>query len=336
MTTHHDPTPAWRRRARRSTLWSSLAGLILTLAAAATVWSWRGDLPDQVATHWGPGGVPDDTMSVTGMIAVATVTAVVLLALFAVVGLAWGSSASTRRTAAGAAVWSGGLGAALLLVTAGFQRGLDTPQAAELPGWALAVILLAPLLPAVVAAALVPGDPAQPAERPVAADAPRATLTDSERAVWMRTAQGGAALVLGIGAVVATTVLAVVAQLWAMLLVPVLLAVLFAAMFAFRVRVDATGFTVRSVLGWPGTHVPADEVVEASVTRVSPLGDFGGWGWRVGFDKGRVGVVLRSGEAVLVERTGGRGVVVTVDDAARAAALLNTMADRARADRTPG
>ncbi|WP_402467510.1 DUF1648 domain-containing protein [Isoptericola aurantiacus] len=336
MTTHPDPTPAWRRRARRSTLWSSLAGLVLTLGAAATVWGWRDDLPDRVATHWSAGGVPDDTMSVTGMIVVAVATTIGLLTLFAGIGLAWGSSASTRRMAAGAAVWSGGLGAALLLVTAGFQRGLGTAETAELPGWALAVVLLAPLLPAAIAAALVPGDPALPAEGPVAADAPRATLARSERAVWMRTARGGAALVLGIGAVVATTVLAVVMQLWAMLLVPALLAVLFAAMFAFRVRVDATGFTVRSVLGWPGTHVPVEEVVEASVTRVNPLGDFGGWGWRVGFDKGRVGVVLRAGEAVLVERSGGRGVVVTVDDAERAAALLNTMADRARADRTSG
>ncbi|MFL1430121.1 MULTISPECIES: hypothetical protein [unclassified Nocardiopsis] len=45
---------------------------------------------------------------------------------------------------------------------------------------------------------------------------------------------------------------------------------------------------------------------------------------------GRVGLVLRRGEALMVERSGGRSFVVTVDDAATAAALLNTMAERAR------
>ena len=46
---------------------------------------------------------------------------------------------------------------------------------------------------------------------------------------------------------------------------------------------------------------------------------------------GRIGVVMRGGEALEVVRTGGRRVVVTVGDAATGAALLNTLAARARA-----
>ena len=66
---------------------------------------------------------------------------------------------------------------------------------------------------------------------------------------------------------------------------------------------------------------------------VSPFAEFGGWGYRVGRG-GRVGIVLRSGPALQVERTGGRSLVVTVDDAATGAALLNTLAARARVDPT--
>jgi len=333
MNAHHDsPAPTWRRRARRSTLWSTLVGLGLTGAAAAVVWSRRDQLPDQVATHWGAGGVPDDTMSVTGMIVVATATTVGLLILFAAIGLAWGSSASTRRTTAAAAVWSGALGASLLLVTAGFQRGSDTPDTATLPGWALAVVLLAPLVPAGVAAFLVPGDPHQPAEEPVDPAAPRATLSDSERAVWIRRVTGGPGVWIGVVAVAGIVLLSLLTQLWVMLVLAAAMAALFAAMFAFVVQVDSSGLVARSALGWPRARIPADEVLSASVIQVNPLGDFGGWGWRVGFQGGRVGIVLRSGEALLVERSGGRGFVVTVDGAAEAAALLNTMADRARSD----
>ena len=60
------------------------------------------------------------------------------------------------------------------------------------------------------------------------------------------------------------------------------------------------------------------------------MGDFGGWGWRTGLGGDRTGVVLRTGEALKVERTGGRLFFITTDDAAGAAALLNTLADRAR------
>jgi hypothetical protein len=46
---------------------------------------------------------------------------------------------------------------------------------------------------------------------------------------------------------------------------------------------------------------------------------------------GTVGVVVRGGESIAVERSGGRRFVITVDDAATGAALLNTVAERARA-----
>jgi hypothetical protein len=45
---------------------------------------------------------------------------------------------------------------------------------------------------------------------------------------------------------------------------------------------------------------------------------------------GGVGYVVRTGEGIEVERTSGRRFVVTVDDAATGAALLTTLADRAR------
>jgi hypothetical protein len=103
-------------------------------------------------------------------------------------------------------------------------------------------------------------------------------------------------------------------------------------MASFHVRVSAAGLTVRSTFGWPRTTVPADEVERADVVQVRPVHDFGGYGWRLG-RQGRTGVVVRAGEALEVTRTGGRALVVTVDDAADAAALLNTMAERARAAR---
>jgi len=309
--------------------WSSLAGLLFALAAAAVVRAWRDELPAQIASHWSGSGEPDGFMSPTALALVAVATTAVLCGLFAVIGLTQGAAASTRRITAGGCVWSGAFMAAIVVGTLAPQRGLADASQVGLSGAALLAAVLLPLVPAGIAAALVPGDPAMPAAEAVPDDAPRATLRDGERAVWLRRATGGPGLAVGAVAVALTTLAAALTAEWTMLVVPLLLAALFVTMFAFTVRVDPAGLTVRSAARWPGTHVPADEVVRASVTQVRPLRDYGGWGWRTARD-GRVGVVLRSGDALLVERTGGRSFAVTVDDPAEAAALLNTMAERAR------
>ncbi|MCA5893318.1 DUF1648 domain-containing protein [Isoptericola sp. NEAU-Y5] len=320
---------AWRGRARRAMTWASAAGAALALAAAAVAWSWSGELPAEAASHWSGSGVPDGFSTPSSLVLLCTALALGLVALFCAIGTLAGSAASTRRIAAAGSVWSGGFAGGLLLVTLAPQRGLDDASQVGLSAGAMALVLVAPLVPAVVAAMLVPGDPVLAAAAPVPSDAPRVAVRDGERVVWLRRATGGPGLAVGAVSILVTVALAVVTQTWGMLVVPVLLAGLFVAMFAFSVRVDGSGLTVRSVAGWPGTHVPAAEVLAASVVHVSPFREFGGWGWRVG-SGGRVGVVLRQGEGLLVERSGGRSLVVTVDDAATAAALLNTAAERAR------
>jgi hypothetical protein len=130
-------------------------------------------------------------------------------------------------------------------------------------------------------------------------------------------------------AVAVVLALVIVTQIWALLIVVVVLGILIVSMFRWVVRVDSTGLTIRSAIGWPRVGVPLEEVVRADVIQVRPLRDYGGWGLRVGRG-GRVGVILRSGEAIVVQRTGGRSVAVTVDEAATGAALLNALADQAR------
>ena len=57
------------------------------------------------------------------------------------------------------------------------------------------------------------------------------------------------------------------------------------------------------------------------------MGEFGGWGLRLSVE-GRFGVVLRQGEAIEVTRANGRRFLVTVDDAATGAALLQALIAR--------
>jgi hypothetical protein len=303
--------------------------VVIVASAALLAWSWRGDLPNPVASHWGMSNRPDGFTSLRACLVFLVVGGLLGSAVMAAIGWFAGQSSVTRRLSAGLTVWMAGLFAALTDGMLWQQRGLaDAAQMGSINA-VLALAILAPIIPAIVAAALVKGDPRIVATQLVAGDAPRVHLGPTEQAVWSQHISGTTALIALAAGAALTAGLGLGMRIWALLPLPVLLILFGLAMVSFTVRVDQRGLTIRSGLGWPRITIPADEVVEAEATTIRPLADFGGWGWRVGRG-GRLGVVLRQGPALEVERTGGRSLVVTVDDPATGAALLNTYADRAR------
>ncbi len=324
---------AIERRARRRRHLTGAAvlfgSLLVILVAAAIAWSWQSRLPDPIASHWGVGGKPDGFSSVGGAIGLLLGLGGGLVLLFG--GATWGMGRTSviRRIAAASTVWAALFMSLVILGTLYIQ--LDLPDARDAGGvnGVMLVALLGSLLPAIVVAAVLPGDERLPTTAPVAADAPRVKLVDGERATWIGRVSSPVAFVIAVPVLILSVVMVVIAQAWAMLAISVAVMVTVVTLSAFVVRVDRAGLTIRSALGWPRYRVPLDEVVRADVTQVSPVKDFGGWGWRVGKD-GRVGVVLRKGDSLLVERTGGRSIVVTVDRADQAAGLLNALADRSR------
>jgi len=324
LTTH-----AGTRRRRLTAVVVTLIGLAILAVAAVIGYSWRGELPDPVATHWGVDGEPDGFAPIGAALGVMLGGGALLVLGFGAITWLLGQSAGSRRLGAAATIWSALFLPLIVLGSLQLQRGLAQASDAGGIGGVVTIALLGSLAPAVVAALLVPGDPRQPTVAAVDRTAPRVSLGAGERATWIGYADSKAAL--GVGLVAAAVVVAVVlvTGIWPVLALVILLLAVVAAMSSFVVRVDQSGLTVRSALGWPRTRVPLDEVVRADVIDVSPLRDFGGWGWRVGTG-GRVGIALRTGPALLVERTGGRSIAITVDDATNAAGLLNALADRAR------
>lgn len=318
-----------RRRRHVTGAVTTVGGLLVLLIAAGITWSWRAQLPDPVASHWGADGQPDGFSSLGGILAVLLGLGGGLVLLFGAATWVLGQTSVTRRIGAAATAWVSLFMAVVVVGSLFVQRGLSDAREAGSVNTVLLVGLLVPIVPAVIAAIVVPGDLRQPTTDPVPADAPRVKLVDGERAVWIRRASTPVGFYLAAPVILVGVALFVWARAWPMLVVDALVIAVLVILTTFVVRVDRTGLTVRSAVGWPRYRVPLDEVVRAGVTQVSPVKDFGGWGWRVGRD-GRVGVVLRKGEALLVERTGGRSIVVTVDEPAKGAGLLNTLADRAR------
>jgi hypothetical protein len=315
--------------ARRTAGWVAALALAVLAAATGVARSWRDQLPDPVASHWAADGTADGFASLNGTLAVMLGFGIALVLGFGALTLLLGHSAVTRRIGAAAMIWSALFLSLLTLGSLDLQRGVaDAREVGGIDG-VLLVAIVGSLLPAVVVGALVPGDPRRPTSDAVAADAPRVTLANAERATWTAYADAGPAIGVGILAIAAVLALVVLTRIWPLLIVVGLLVLLIASMFRWMVRIDGTGLMVRSAIGWPRLRVPLDEVVRADVIEVRPVRDFGGWGLRVG-RHGRVGVVLRRGPALLVQRTGDRSVAVTMDGAATAAGMLNAHADQAR------
>ena len=161
-------------------------------------------------------------------------------------------------------------------------------------------------------------------------------LAPSERAAWMHTAS------LPVPAVAVITAAATIVALRAgfgwvvgdrhgiaaiLTAVALLLLTLLATTVIFKVRVDARGLSVRSMLGVPRFRVAPQEVASVAVVDARSLGMAGSWGIRI--LPSRVTIVMRSTTGIRVTRRDGRMLFVTVDDAATGAALLEALAARA-------
>jgi hypothetical protein len=331
--------PADVRTARRRFL--LIGGTLpaaVTLVAVGLMVAWLPQMPPTVATHWSGGGpdgfgpawsVPLGTAAL-GLGLVAVFTGIML------VGTRDGQWGPMLRLLGALSI-----GINVLLIVGitwafGAQRGLADPHDAPDIGWQLLVSALLAFgagLGGWFAQPDVTTDGRTPARTVEPLD-----LAAGERAMWVRTTsmnRAGVVVIIASIAVlaIATLVVALAGSTawWVMLGVTVLLVLVAVTTLVFRVRVDDRGLVVRSPVGVPRYRVPLDDIAAVAVTTVHPTAEFGGWGIRLAPD-GAVGIVLRAGEALQVTRRNGRRFVVTVDDAATAAALLEALSSRERVD----
>ncbi|MFJ9593635.1 DUF1648 domain-containing protein [Streptomyces virginiae] len=312
-----------RGRGRGLVGWTAGIPVVLVALPMAA----RGRLPDPLATHWGgPSGTPDGASSFGGAIALPTgVWAVLVLGV--VVSAAARARAATALLPAGVAL----AGAQAAIVRANLDR--EDWRQAELPTAWVAVAVCAAAVLAALAGMLIdrraPGRArggGGPADLGPVMDVPA-----GERFVWLaRTSNpwlGLTAGVLGAGAAVGAVLGVgglVAGPAWlaaALVLGLAALAVLVCS--SVRARVTGEGLEVAfGPLGWPVRRWPAAAVESARVEDRRPA-QVGGWGYRLS-GLGTT-VMLRAGECLVV-RAGGRDFAVSVDDAARGAALLNSLA----------
>ncbi len=296
--------------------------LPLTALAAFLVVIWP-DLPQVVATHWDPQGRADSFV----VLGIRVWLTPVLLAVgswgllsIAVAHVPQGAPGGRwlRALPAGSAWFVVGLACSTLLP----QRGLGDAQEAPFSvSWLVAgliagavgfwlVLLLAPATTRSTTHALISSDETIDRDRP-------------GNVVWRSSARPpmlGYVILAVLGLLAAAAAVHIRWVIAAVLLLTVLLA---AAFTSFCVSIDDRAVWVRGTFfGVPRFAIALSTIRRAEVVDVKPL-RWGGWGLR--YRSTGIGVVTRGGPALRLVRTDDTEVVLTVDDAASAVAILNTL-----------
>ncbi|HEY8980730.1 MAG TPA: DUF1648 domain-containing protein [Streptomyces sp.] len=316
-----------RTEAGRGVVWGAVAGCgaVLALLVAMPLAA-RGRLPDRVATHWNGSGKADGSMPLWGAVAFPSLLWVVLAA---------GMLLVARRAGAGSGA-GGWVLAGLSTLALGLVGGQATVVRANLDvtDWhdagASGVWIVGVAVLALTAGALVWLSRRTGPELPDADGGPLMEIPEGQRVAWFSRLSSPA--LQAVAAVIGFAALAVGAaslggitgpQPGIPLTIGLGLAALLCLAFAsVQVRVGEQGLRVSfGPLGWPARRWSVADIESARVEQRTPA-QAGGWGYRIN-GLGTT-VMLRAG-ACLVVRSRGRDFAVSVDDAERGAALLNSL-----------
>ncbi|MGW6983822.1 DUF1648 domain-containing protein [Streptomyces sp. NPDC054932] len=302
--------PAWWMAA-----WAAgVLALLVALPLAA-----RGGLGDPLATHWNALGEPDGALPLRAVVLVPTTIWLVLV----------GGAACLRaaRRWRGAVLVSCGVllaGEQAAIVRANLHHG-DWRDADSVTVGAVVTVVVASA--AALVGMLASRRPASPAAG--TGRGPRMEIPPGERRVWLsRTVNPWLHLLSAVAGVVALAALAVgvgdpAKPMWLLILPFAFVSMTVLACSSVRVRIAERGMDVAfGPLGWPVRRWDAADIEWARAENRTPA-QVGGWGYRLS-GLGTT-VMLRSGECLVV-RARGRDFAVSVDDAERAAALLNSVA----------
>ena len=301
--------------------------VLIWIAAVALAVSLRDRLPEPVAVHYSVSGAADGFLGFWANLAVLTVLLVVTGGVAGSVGLSASRPPAVARVAGALAVGVTILITGIFGLTLASQRGLADAAQGRLELWWIPVLLVVAGAAGAATYTLMP----RPTTTDLAADpdAPRVPLAAGVRAVWVRSQRMAGLTLLIPALLLGGTVIGFVVDSWLPLWVAGLVAGLMAAMGFWTVTIDHAGLRYQAVLGLPRRTVALDHVIDATVVQAHPLRDVGGWGIRMN-RQGGTGLYLRAGEAIEVHIRDSAPLVVTVDDAATGAGLLNTLLDRAR------
>ncbi|AIY00154.1 hypothetical protein ART_0555 [Arthrobacter sp. PAMC 25486] len=300
-----------------------LAGLLLAI-------SWLPRLPQEIAQQWdwasGAVNTQGSPLAISLQMSGSALAMVLVLCIMQWSGKLTGWGRRGNVCALSAVAFIIALSVPLVLHR---QLGLVDPLAAPDPRNAVLVLAVAGVAYGLLCMLVAGGRPLAISDSAGAEVAPM-NLGAGEIAVWSEHITGWVFLLAGGVGGTGLLVASVSTDMWALAPVGGVLLVLGIVCGRWNVTVDHRGLRCTTLLGLGRFTMPATASTIADVSAVRGLGEFLGWGLRIGSNSS-VALVFRNGEALRVKDAEGRSLTVTVRDPATAAALFNAQAALASA-----
>ncbi|MER5930336.1 DUF1648 domain-containing protein [Streptomyces sp. NPDC002054] len=305
------------------------AGVLAALAALPPAASSR--LPERLATHWSRES-PDGAMPLW---AASLFPALIWAVLALSVGVAGRRGGPAARPWAAATLLSGGVFLAGVQASV-VRANLDRAEWSDAGSVDTGVTITAVAAMAAGVLGWLAGR--RGAVRPPATEtggaggAMKMEIPEGERFVWLSRAANPwlhlTAALTGLVAVAAALAAAggLIGLQWALIAPFGIASALTLFCSSVQARVTETGLDVAfGPFGWPVRHWAAQDIESARAESRTPA-QVGGWGYRLS-GLGTT-VMLRAGECLVIHPRSGPEFAVSVDDAERGAALLNTVSAR--------
>lgn len=286
------------------------------------------DVPDRLATRWDASGEPTSSSSLGVLLGVVGLAiGICVIGLVVLAARRRPMRATLAPLLAGSAALLGAVFALpLWMILAANDgatdwRSVDGPSLVE-----VAVVVVGSLAIGAVASWAASALPAR-APEPVGRVEPL-DVSETAQVAWTRSLTVRWLVGLGVAMAVPGVVLVLLGQVGTGIVLVLSVAPV-VVLARIRVFADRRGLTITyGWWSWPRTRIPIDRIAAATAIDVVPA-EWGGWGYRGSVRLFRqAAVVLRKGEGILVELTDGRRFVVTIDDAATAAAVLGREIER--------
>lgn len=317
-------------RTRATTWWGAGSSGAVVVLGTGLVLLQRSSLPDRVAVHWA-GQTVTGVMPLLGHVALTGVVVAVVGGVLTVLARNLGTAPRPLLTglAAGCAVFLGGTGYGIALG----QRGLSDPYAAENPAASVVGSALVAVAIGMIAARAGESAPAadEQVSRPMLPASAERLRDDADGYLAWRaisTSSPATVLVVSLMVVVPLVLLALVVQDWWLLVLGVGLGVLVASVCVSVVTVDADGLHVRGFGFVPWLRVPLSRIAYADVVEQPQPHPLTGVGLRRTARRGgdaQITFLTRPGPSLRLLGLGAPDVIVSLPDAATAAATVNSL-----------
>lgn len=290
------------------------------ITVTATIWAifLLPAVPDPMAIHFGPDAMPDDYLSPglnIGLLAGLSLLTIVGFGLVTRLGLCHGNAA---RLVAGAATATVTLLSGVLVGLFVLQQDLTDASAATLPAGFFWLVLGSAIGVGLLFAGLITPAPRTPTHVTTSA------ANDSggrERTTFTATILMHISVRIILLLVTAMTIIFVFAlPNWATVLTALVMVLAVWVTWGWRLRIDDTGLTYRSLAGMPRKHLPHNDIATSELIQVNPS-DWGGWGWRK--NTAGTGLITQAGPGIRITQTNGRILEISTDDAAAALEVLD-------------